>query len=94
MINLPSNLQILGVAGIVVALVAGGAYVWGRMDGAALTDAAVEKALTQARENTERAINELADEADQARVRRRLCIDRGGVWNFADNECIKGQAKP
>jgi hypothetical protein len=43
----------------------------------------------KAEERTERAINELANEADQARLRRRLCLDRGGVWSFANNECIK-----
>ncbi len=50
-------------------------------------NAGESSALLEAREATERAINELADEADRARVRRRLCIDGGGVWSFADNKC-------
>ena len=89
------NLKIIGAAGIAVCLVGIGGYVYGRMEGAALTDAAVEMALKQAREETDNAINELAEEADRARVRRYLCVhDSGGVWSFAKNECIEAEAKP
>ncbi|KRB51779.1 hypothetical protein ASE04_09605 [Rhizobium sp. Root708] len=41
---------------------------------------------------TNKAIGELSNAADQARVRRRLCIERGGMYNFAKGECI--EAKP
>lgn len=51
-------------------------------------------ALLKAQQATERAINELADEADRARVRRRLCIDGGGVWSFADNKCEQVETEP
>ncbi|WP_422383289.1 molecular chaperone [Roseibium album] len=88
-----NTIQKLGAALVVAFLLSGGAYVWGRLDGKALTDAAVERALAEARQSTENAINELADEADKARVRRRLCIDGGGVWSFANNKCLKAEAE-
>lgn len=89
-----STFQLLGAATVAAFLLAGAAYVKGRMDGGALTDAAVERALTKAREKTERAINELADEADQARIRRRLCVDDGGMWSFANNKCVEAETQP
>ncbi|MDM9643893.1 hypothetical protein [Rhizobium sp. S163] len=36
---------------------------------------------------TNKAIGELSNAADQARVRRRLCSERGGVYDFAKGEC-------
>lgn len=51
------------------------------------SDAGATSALEQARRETEAAINELASEADRARVQRRLCLERGGVWRLADDEC-------
>lgn len=33
------------------------------------------------------AIGELSNEADKARVRRRLCIERGGLYINATGEC-------
>lgn len=84
-----STLQLLGAAIVAAFLLTGAGYVKGRMDEGALTAAAVEKALSDAREKTEKAINELADEADKARVRRRICVDAGGVWSFANNKCVK-----
>lgn len=89
-----STIQTLGAALVVALLLSGGAYVWGRLDGKALTGAAVERALAEARQSTENAINELADEADKARVRRRLCIGGGGVWSFANNKCLKAETQP
>lgn len=50
-------------------------------------DAGATAALEQARRETEAAINELASEADRARVQRRLCLERGGVWRLADDKC-------
>lgn len=50
-------------------------------------DAGAMAALEQARQETRDAINELAGAADAARLRRRLCIDSGGVWRLADDEC-------
>ena len=41
---------------------------------------------------TNKAIGELSNAADQARVRRRLCSERGGVYDFSKGECI--EAKP
>ena len=41
---------------------------------------------------TNKAIGELSNAADQARVRRRLCSERGGVFDFAESQCI--EAKP
>jgi hypothetical protein len=40
---------------------------------------------------TNKAIGELSNAADQARVRRRLCRERSGVYDFAKGECIEGQ---
>ena len=51
------------------------------------SDAGAASALEQAREDTRNAINELAGAADTARLRRRLCIDNGGVWRLADDSC-------
>ncbi|WP_293721999.1 molecular chaperone [Stappia sp.] len=44
-------------------------------------------AREQAWRETEAAINELASEADRARVLRRACVEHGRVWNNADNQC-------
>ena len=38
---------------------------------------------------TNKAIGEFSNAADQARVRRRLCSERGGVYDFAKGECIE-----
>ena len=89
-----NTFQTLGAALVVAFLLSGGAYAIGRMDGSALKEAAIERALAEARQATENAINELADDADKARVRRRLCIDAGGVWSFADNKCREAKAQP
>jgi hypothetical protein len=37
------------------------------------------------------AIGELSNAADQARVRRRLCVERGGLYDFAKGVCIEGK---
>lgn len=95
MFGLP-NPKIVGAALVAASLVFGVGYGWGRWDGSSLTEAAVDKALKQAREDTDNAINELADEADRARVRRNLCLrdPRGMSWSFANNECIEVKAEP
>lgn len=46
---------------------------------------AAERASMQAATN--KAIGELSDEADKARVRRRLCIERGGLYLNGSGEC-------
>lgn len=46
---------------------------------------AAERASLQAATNI--AIGELSNEADKARVRRRLCIERGGLYLNATGEC-------
>lgn len=51
------------------------------------SDAGAAAALERARQETEAAINELASEADRARVQRRLCLERGGVWRVGDDSC-------
>lgn len=40
---------------------------------------------------TNKAIGELSNVADQARVHRRLCRERDGVWDFAKGSCIERQ---
>jgi len=46
---------------------------------------AAERASLQAATNI--AIGELSNEADKARVRRRLCVERGGLYLNATGEC-------
>jgi hypothetical protein len=46
---------------------------------------AQERATLQAATNT--AIGELTNEADKARVRRRLCIERGGLYSYGTGVC-------
>jgi len=41
---------------------------------------------------TNKAIGELSNAADQARVRRRLCSERGGMYQYDSGECL--EAKP
>lgn len=53
-------------------------------------DRGYDMAMAEAREQTERAINELGDEADQASLHRALCRERGGLWNYTRNECDEG----
>ncbi|MDP9837619.1 putative membrane protein [Neorhizobium huautlense] len=48
---------------------------------------AAERASLQAA--TTIAIGELSNEADKARVRRRLCIERGGLYLNATGECLE-----
>lgn len=89
------NLKVIAAAALAAFLMGAGGYTWGRLDGAALAKAEVEKALNKSRKDTDNAINELADEADRARMRRYLCErDRGGVWSFANNQCIETKAQP
>uniref|UniRef100_UPI003BA87EFE hypothetical protein n=1 Tax=Stappia sp. TaxID=1870903 RepID=UPI003BA87EFE len=44
-------------------------------------------AREQAWRETEAAINELASQADRARILRRACLEHGRVWNNSDNQC-------
>lgn len=39
---------------------------------------------------TNHAAKEIADEADRAAFLRRQCIERGGVYDFADGRCLEG----
>ncbi|MDW9792446.1 hypothetical protein GOB42_16835 [Sinorhizobium meliloti] len=43
---------------------------------------------------TTKAIGELANEADQARVNRRLCIERGRVYLNSSGKCVERPAQP
>ncbi|MBA5779127.1 hypothetical protein H2509_18520 [Stappia sp. F7233] len=49
-------------------------------------------ATAEARQATERAIHDLASAADKARFLRRLCVDGGGVWDFAAGRCSQADA--
>lgn len=72
------------LAGVVAA---GAVWTYGESQCQRCRDAGAASALEQARRETEAAINELASEADRARVQRRLCLERGGVWRVADDSC-------
>lgn len=81
---LGSEVGRLVLAGTVAA---GAMWVHGEWQCQRCREAGATAALEQARRETEAAINELASEADRARVQRRLCLERGGVWRLADDEC-------
>lgn len=49
-----------------------------------------ERASLQAA--TSKAIGELSNEADKARVRRRICIERGLLYSNRTGECIESAA--
>ena len=53
--------------------------------------AGAAKALLKAEREFNRAVGELSNEADQARVLRRMCVGAGGVYDFATGECAKGE---
>ncbi|WP_040616750.1 hypothetical protein [Roseibium sp. TrichSKD4] len=90
----PMMWKLLAAAAVAAFFLITGAYVYGRIDAGALTEAAVERALGDAKSNTEDAINELAEEADRARLRRRECRARRGMsWSFANNECVKAETQ-
>lgn len=73
---------------VLAGLVAAGAmWAHGEWQCQRCREAGAASALEQARQETEAAINELASEADRARVQRRLCLERGGVWRLADDSC-------
>lgn len=38
---------------------------------------------------TNKAIGELSNAADQARVRRRLCSERGGMYQYDSGQCLE-----
>jgi lipopolysaccharide export LptBFGC system permease protein LptF len=42
---------------------------------------------------TTKAIGELTNEADRARVNRRLCLERGGVWLNGGSKCVERAAE-
>ncbi|UFX09072.1 hypothetical protein [Sinorhizobium meliloti] len=58
-----------------------------REEGRQLERAELEAATTKA-------IGELANEADQARVNRRLCIERGRLYVNATGLCIERPPQP
>ncbi|MDW9766434.1 hypothetical protein GOB36_02165 [Sinorhizobium meliloti] len=58
-----------------------------REEGRKLERAELEAATTKA-------IGELANEADQARVNRRLCIERGRVYLNSSGKCVERPAQP
>jgi len=89
-----ASIKLIAAAGLGVLIALGAGYGWGRLDGKALTKAAIERALRKAEKSTEDAINELAEEADRARMRRRICLGSGGVWSFANNKCVKTETEP
>ncbi|RVN60330.1 hypothetical protein CN100_01210 [Sinorhizobium meliloti] len=58
-----------------------------REEGRKLERAELEAATTKA-------IGELANEADQARVNRRLCIERGRVYLNSRGKCVERPPQP
>ena len=72
-----------GVAAGFIACLSINALIW--------QPAAEREARTQERASltaiTNIAIGELSNEADKARVRRRLCVERGGLYLNATGEC-------
>ena len=66
---------------------AGGLWLYGERQYQRGAEQGAAAALEQAQQETEAAINEITNAADRARVQRRLCVDRGGVWNNAADEC-------
>jgi hypothetical protein len=42
---------------------------------------------------TTKAIGELTNEADRARVNRRRCLERGGVWLNGGGKCVERAAE-
>lgn len=58
-----------------------------REEGRKLERAELEAATTKA-------IGELANEADQARVNRRLCIERGRVYLNSSGKCVERPPQP
>jgi hypothetical protein len=88
------NLNTIGAAVLAAVLAGPAGYLYARAGVSAEIDAAIAAARAVDRENTENAIAELADEVDRARVRWRLCVERGGVWSFTDNECDETEAQP
>lgn len=77
---------VLGAAAAASAVLAWAVFIHGpaQHEAGGLAKAAELTAATNA------AIMELSDEADRARVRRRLCIERGGLYSFASGECREG----
>ncbi|QGJ74167.1 hypothetical protein [Sinorhizobium meliloti] len=43
---------------------------------------------------TNKAIGELRDEADRARINRRLCIERGRLYVNATGQCVERPPQP
>lgn len=86
MLGLLDYLKIGGGAALgFVACLSINALVWRPAAEAEAREA--ERASLQAA--TTIAIGELSNEADKARVRRRLCIERGGVYLNATGLCLE-----
>jgi hypothetical protein len=66
---------------------AGGLWFYGERQYRRGADHGGAAALERAWRETEAAINELASQADRARVLRRACLEHERVWNNADNQC-------
>ena len=79
------RIVVVVVAGATIG--AGALWLYGERQYQRGAEQGAAAALEQARQETEAAINDITNAADRARVRRRLCVDRGGVWNNADDEC-------
>ena len=89
MFGLLDWMKIGGGAGLgFVACLAVNALVWAPVAEREAREA--ERAAMQAA--TSKAIGELSNEADKARVRRRLCIERGLLYSNRTGECVEGPA--
>jgi hypothetical protein len=66
---------------------AGGLWLHGERQYQRGADQGGAAAREQAWRETEAAINELASQADRARLLRRACLEHGRMWSNADNQC-------
>lgn len=78
------------VVGVAVVVAGGGLWLYGERAERRGYERGAAEALAEAQKQTDRWINELSSAADRARVRRRVCIDSGGVWTLTDNKCTAG----
>lgn len=79
------------IGGFIVFLLFGSVNAFWLLPRAEKQGRAIERAAIEAA--TTKAIGELSNEADRARVNRRLCIERGGVWTNRDGKCVERAAE-
>lgn len=80
------NMWLGAGAGAVLAL----GLSWGYnifIDNPSIVRETTQRVEAESRLKTLTAINEVSDEAQRARAKRRFCIDSGGVFSFSTGEC-------